>query len=74
MTCPFFTAAEQLMDWILFVVIASTAMSDSKAVHTSAVPMANQQLCTAARDKLAEAYKKVQSPNFAFIGECLQAR
>lgn len=62
------------MDWILFVVIASTALSDNKAVHTSAVPMASQQLCTAARDKLAEAYKKVQSPNFAFVGECLQAR
>ena len=49
------------MDWILFVVIASTAMSDNKAVHTSAVPMANQQLCTAARGKLAEAYKKCKA-------------
>jgi hypothetical protein len=62
------------MDWILFVLIASTTLSDNKAVDTSAMPMANQQLCIAARDKLAEAYKRVQSPNFAFIGECLQAR
>ena len=48
--------------------------AESANLNTSAVPMASQQLCTAARDKLAEAYKKVQSPNFAFIGECLQAR
>lgn len=71
---PVLNAAETLMDWILFIVIASTAVSDNKAVHTSAVPMASLQLCTTAKDKLAEAYKKVQSPNFAFIGECLQAR
>ncbi len=52
------------MDWVLFVVVASTAMSDNKAVHTSAVPMATQQLCTAAKDKLAEAYKRSAKPQF----------
>jgi len=62
------------VEWTHSAVIASTALSDNKAVITAAVPMASQELCTAARDKLAEAYKKVQSPNFAFIGECLQAR
>jgi hypothetical protein len=62
------------MDWILFVVIASMSMSDNKAINSATVPMATLQLCNAAKAKLTEAYKTTQSPNFMFIGECLQAR
>jgi hypothetical protein len=61
------------MEWILFVVIASTGLSDNKAIHSSTMPVATLQLCNAAKDKLTEAYKQTQSPNFLFIGECLQS-
>ena len=61
------------MDWILFVAIASLSPTD-KAVTTTTVPMASVQLCNAAKAKLSEAYKATQSPNFLFVGECLQAR
>jgi len=48
--------------------------TDNKAVTTTTVPMASVQLCIAAKAKLSEAYKTTQSPNFLFVGECLQAR
>jgi len=35
---------EKKMDWVLFVVIVST--STDKAISSSNVPMATQQLCT----------------------------
>jgi hypothetical protein len=62
------------MDWVLFVAIASMSPTDNKAVTTTTVPMASVQLCNAAKAKLSEAYKTTQSPNFLFVGECLQAR
>ena len=62
------------MDWVLFIAIASMSPTDSKAVTTTTVPMATAQLCNAAKSKLSEAYKATQSPNFLFVGECLQAR
>jgi hypothetical protein len=61
------------MDWVLFVVIVSTSMTD-KAINSSNVPMATQQLCNAAKAQLIQAYKETQSPNFMLYAECLQAR
>jgi hypothetical protein len=42
------------MDWVLFVVIVSTSMTD-KAINSSNVPMATQQLCNAAKAQLIQA-------------------
>jgi hypothetical protein len=61
------------MDWVLFVVIVSTSITD-KAINSSTVPMATQQLCDAAKAQLIQAYKETQSPNFVLYAECLQAR
>ena len=60
------------MDWVLFVVIVST--STDKAINSSHVPMATQQLCNAAKAQLIEAYKETKSPNFVLYAECLRAR
>ncbi len=62
------------MEWILFVVIGTTALSDNKAINTSAVPMASLELCTQAKEKLAELHKATQSPNFMMVTECLRSR
>jgi hypothetical protein len=64
---------EKKMDWVLFVVIVSTSMTD-KAINSSNVPMATQQLCNAAKAQLIQAYKETKSPNFNLYAECLQAR
>ncbi len=61
------------MDWVLFVVIVSTSMTD-KAINSSNVPMATQQLCSAAKAQLMQTYKEARSPNFILYAECLQAR
>jgi hypothetical protein len=62
------------MDWVLFVVIVTTSVTDNKAINSSNVPMATQQLCNAAKAQLIEAYKETRSPNFILYAECLQAR
>jgi hypothetical protein len=64
---------EKKMDWVLFVVIVSTSMTD-KAINSSNVPMATQQLCNAAKAQLLQTYKEARSPNFIFYAECLRAR
>jgi hypothetical protein len=64
---------EKKMDWVLFIVIVSTSVSD-KAINSSTVPIANQQLCNAAKTQLIQAYKETKSPNFILYAECLQAR
>jgi hypothetical protein len=61
------------MDWVLFVVIVSTSMTD-KAINSSSVPMATQQLCKAAKAQLIQAYEESKSPNFNLYAECLRAR
>src|SRR6266480_3247767 len=61
------------MKWVLFVVLASTSGSE-KAINSTAVPMATEQLCNAAKEKLTQAYRKTQTPNYLLVTECLQAR
>src|SRR5262245_27323274 len=60
------------MKGVLFVVLATTSGSE-KAIKT-AVPMATEQLCNAAKEKLTQAYRKTQTPNYLLVTECLQAR
>ena len=61
------------MDWLLVVILASTSSMD-KAVIPISVPVATEQICNAARTKLADIYKKSQSANFMFLSECIQVR
>jgi uncharacterized membrane protein len=61
------------MKWVLFVVLASTSGSE-KAINSTAVPTATEQLCNAAKEKLTQAYRNTQSPNYVLVTECLQAR
>ncbi len=51
------------MNWVLFVVLASTSGSE-KAINSTAVPMATEQLCNAVKAKLTQAYQKTQSVNY----------
>jgi hypothetical protein len=62
------------MKWVLFVVLASSSGSEKKAINSTAVPMATEQLCNAAKEKLTQAYRKTQTPNYLLVTECLQAR
>jgi len=48
------------MNWVLFVVFATSTASD-KAINATPVPMATEQLCNAARTKLVETYKRSQA-------------
>jgi hypothetical protein len=64
---------EKKMDWVLFIVIVSTSTTD-KAINSSHVPIATQQLCNAAKAQMIEAYKEARSPNFILYAECLKAR
>ena len=61
------------MDWVLFVVLASASGSE-KAINSTAVPMATEQLCNAAKEKLTQTYRNTQTPNYVLVTECLQAR
>ena len=61
------------MNWVLFVVLATSTGSD-KAINATPVPMATEQLCNAAKTKLVETYKRSNTPNFIMVVECLQAR
>jgi hypothetical protein len=54
------------MDWVLFVVIVSTSMTD-KAINSSNVPMATQQLCNAAKAQLIQAYQGNAKSKFHVI-------
>ena len=66
------------MDWVLFVVLASSWGSErAAAINSTAVPMATEQLCNAAKEKLTQTYRKIeitQTPNYVLVTECLQAR
>ena len=61
------------MNWVLFVILASTSGSE-KTLNSTAVPMATEQLCNAAKEKLTQAYRNTQTPNYALLAECLKAR
>jgi len=61
------------MDWILLVIIVGLSDSD-RAVNSATVPMATVERCNSARDKMVNAIKVYNSPNFAIIAECLQSR
>ena len=55
-------------DWVLFVVLASASGSE-KAINSTAVPMATEQLCNAAKEKLTQAYRNTQTPNYVLVTE-----
>jgi hypothetical protein len=59
------------MNWVLFIVIASTSASD-KVIHSTTIPMATEKLCNAAKAKVTDLYQKTQSQNFLVASECLQ--
>ena len=61
------------MNWVLFVILASVSGSE-KNINATPVPMATEQLCNAAKEKLTEAYLKTQTPNYGLVAECLRAR
>ena len=54
------------MKGVLFVVLATTSGSE-KAINSTAVPMATEQLCNAAKEKLTQAYRKTQTPNYLLV-------
>ena len=61
------------MNWVLFVVLA-TSMSTDKAINATPVPMAAEQLCNEAKSKLFESYRRTNTPNFLMVIERLKAR
>jgi hypothetical protein len=61
------------MEWVLLVIIAGVP-APGAAINSTTVPMATAERCNAARDKLLNAIKVYQSPNYAVIAECLQSR
>ena len=61
------------MNWVLYVVLASSTASD-KAINATPVPMATEQLCKEAKNKLFESYRRSNTPNWIMVIECLRAR
>jgi len=61
------------MNWVLYVVLASSTASD-KAINATPVPMATEQLCNEAKNKLCESYRRSNTPNWIMVIECLRAR
>ena len=61
------------MNLVLYVVLASSTASD-KAINATPVPMATEQLCNEAKNKLLESYRRSNTPNFLMVIECLRAR
>jgi len=61
------------MNWVLFVVLATSTATD-KAINATPVPMATEQLCNEAKSKLMESYRRTNTPNFLIVIECLRAR
>jgi hypothetical protein len=61
------------MKWVLFVILASISGSE-RTINSTAVPMATEQLCNAAKEKLTQAYRNTQTANYALVAECLQAQ
>jgi hypothetical protein len=61
------------MNWVLFVVLATSTATD-KAINATPVPVATEQLCNEAKNKLMESYRRSNTPNFVIVIECLRAR
>ena len=61
------------MNWVLFVVLATSTSTD-KAINATPVPVATEQLCNEAKNKLFESYRRSNTPNFLMVIECLRAR
>ena len=61
------------MDWVLFVVLASVSAGE-KGINSTAVPMATEQLCNTAKEKLTQAYKNTLPVRYLLVTECLQVR
>jgi hypothetical protein len=61
------------MNWVLFVVLATSTSTD-KAINATPVPMATEQLCNEAKNKLMESYRRSNTPNFLIVIECLKTR
>ena len=59
------------MNWVLYVVLATAS---DKAINATPVPMATEQLCNDAKNKLLESYRRSNTPNFLMVIECLRAR
>jgi hypothetical protein len=58
------------MNWVLYVVLASSTASD-KAINATPVPMATEQLCNEAKNKLFESYRRSNTPNWIMVIEYL---
>src|SRR5262245_52132406 len=43
---------------------SSDASASARGINSTAVPMATEQLCNAAKEKLTQAYRKTQTPNY----------
>ena len=52
------------MNWVLYVVLASSTASD-KAINATPVPMATEQLCNDAKNKLFESYRRSNTPELS---------
>jgi hypothetical protein len=61
------------MNWVLFVVLATSTATD-KAINATPVPVATEQLCNEAKNKLMESYRRSNTPNFVIVIECLRTR
>jgi len=61
------------MNWVLFVVLATSTSTD-KAINATPVPVATEQLRNEAKNKLMESYRRSNTPNFLIVIECLKAR
>jgi hypothetical protein len=61
------------MNWVLFVVLATSTSTD-KAINATPVPVATEQLCNEAKNKLMESFRRSNTPNFLIVIECLKAR
>ena len=47
---------------------------DRQSDNATPVPMATEQLCNEAKNKLFESYRRTNTPNFVIVIECLKAR
>ena len=61
------------MNWVLFVVLATSTSTD-KAINATPVPMATEQLCNDAKNKQMESYRRSNTPNYMIVIECLRAK
>jgi|RhiMetdeSRZDD1v2_1073273.scaffolds.fasta_scaffold4100466_1 hypothetical protein len=59
------------MNWMLVIIFVAVGGGE-RALSTTTIPVANEKLCSEAKDKLKKSYQESNAANWFLVSECLR--